>query len=85
MQLPNSPEEEEEKKKKLPAHPLKSNGKTEQSLIDGANGRHKQPGNIKEEVVTIMALIGCRHMTGRPISSFSPSLRQVTNKKIKSD
>lgn len=41
-------------------------GKTKQSLIDRANGRHKQPGDIKEEVVTIIALIGCDHVTGQP-------------------
>jgi len=66
MQLPNSPEKEkqqQQQQKNLPAQLLKSNGKTKQSLRDGANGRHKQPGNIKEEVVTIMALIGFYHVT----------------------
>lgn len=77
MQPPNSPEKKQKTKNKkqkikLPAQLRKPDGKTKQSLIDGANGRHKQPGNIKEEVVTIMALIGCYHMTARPISSSSP-------------
>lgn len=72
MQLPNSPEEEN-KAENLPGRLLKSNGETKQPLMDGANGRHRQPGNTEQEVITIMALIGCYHMTGQPISSFSPT------------
>lgn len=73
MQLPSP--KKRKKKQTFPAHLLKFNGKTK--LIDG--GKWKEPGNIKEELVTIMALIGCYHSTGQPISSFSHLLRQVTN------
>lgn len=72
MQLPNTPEKWGRKKQTVKAslHLLKSKRKTKQSLIDRATGRHT--GNIKEEVVTIMALIGCYHMTDRSISRLQP-------------
>lgn len=84
MQLPNSPEKEkqQQQQKNLPAQLLKSNGKTKQSLRDGANGRQ----------TTWQHQGGSSHYNGshwilpcdnQPISSFSPLLRQVTNMKIK--